>query len=257
MMIRVILLLCCFLFYASVDNAQAQQKPPMTKQQEKQLKKQWKKKAKFYKKNPLALMENQNAFQEQIKNLTDKLNACEKDKYNLQQEIKKLENTIKLKNFTIDSLKNEYSKLQTAYEATKVQATKDIVPGLVFRVQVGAFEKFDLSKYLSETSNDFWGETADDLNKYCMGKFRDYNMAEAFRADMQKLGIKDAWVVAYQDGKRITVTEAKLSLQEQGYKFDPGNEPKAGAKGDKAPPKGEKEPKGPKGDKTPASPSDY
>jgi len=41
-----------------------------------------------------------------------------------------------------------------------------------------------------------------------MGNFKDIKNAEAFKDDVRKLGIKDAFVVAYIDGTRVTMEEA-------------------------------------------------
>ena len=40
--------------------------------------------------------------------------------------------------------------------------------------------------------------------------------AEAFKKDIQKMGIKDAWIVPYIDGVRVTMTEAEKFMGKQG-----------------------------------------
>lgn len=79
--------------------------------------------------------------------------------------------------------------------------------GVFFEVQIGAFENFDLEKYqdgLTKLNIDYNGE----VGQYTLGKFRDLQTALAFQKDIQKMGIKDAFIVAKIDGNRVTVKEA-------------------------------------------------
>jgi hypothetical protein len=75
-------------------------------------------------------------------------------------------------------------------------------------VQIGAYTKFKIDDKLTNTESNFSGETVDGMNKYLIGRFRSFELCEQFRKSIVKLGIKDAWVTAYNDGVRITVTEA-------------------------------------------------
>jgi len=80
--------------------------------------------------------------------------------------------------------------------------------GVFFEVQIGAFEHFDLEKYregLAKLNIDYSGE----LDQYTMGKFRDLDLAKDFVRDIRRMGIKDAFIVAKIDGKRVTVKEAQ------------------------------------------------
>jgi hypothetical protein len=106
-------------------------------------------------------------------------------------------------------------RLKAAYEAEKKQARLDVMPGLVFKVQIGAFRLFDMRKY-AQDNPFFEAEALGDINRYTVGRFRDLALAEAFQKDIQRLGIKDAWIVPYKDGVRITMREAKELLKAQG-----------------------------------------
>lgn len=79
--------------------------------------------------------------------------------------------------------------------------------GVFFEVQIGAFENFNLERYkegLSKLNIDYNGE----VEQYTLGKFRDLHTALAFQKDIQKMGIKDAFIVAKVDGKRVPIKEA-------------------------------------------------
>ena len=85
--------------------------------------------------------------------------------------------------------------------------------GVFFEVQIGAFEYFDLTDYKEDLVKMNIDKT-DQVDQYTLGKFRDLDRALAFRKDIQRMGIKDAFVIAKVDGKRVTVSEA-LAEQER------------------------------------------
>jgi len=180
---------------------------------DKKVKKEWKKKAKTYVKNPLSLKSTIENYQKTIDELTKKNNELSQRYQELQAQLDKCENQSRGKDAEINNLKNQLAQCNTALEASKQQETKGVERGLIFKVQIGAFQYFNINQYLSETQN-FEGETRDNLNKYTIGRFKDYNMADAFKKDIRKMGIKDAWIVAYYDGVRIDMKEAMRRLKE-------------------------------------------
>lgn len=210
--------LCLGAAVIAPTTAYAQKKSKAEKQAEKNLKKQWKAKAKAYAKNPLSLKNYEENNQDRISTLEAEVKKLKAQLAEQQAEIDRQANELR-------RCSSENQDLKTAYEALK-RAKEDNTPrGLIFKVQVGAFEKFNINQYLRETEN-FEGESADGLNKYTIGNFRDPNMADAFRADIAKMGIKDAWIVPYRDGIRISMTEAKEILEAAGVSFEPMNVPK-------------------------------
>lgn len=195
--------------------------------------KKWKKKAKYYKKNPMALKAKEEGCQKEIAALTQKNKELNQRIQALQKElddcVTKYEQLLREKDAKYDSLVYEFKKLQTAVESRKVvtmptdesQPVKEqvvsqpIESGIMYRVQIGAYAKFKIDDRLANTEKNFTGESMDGLNKYMIGRFRNYESAREFRRDIIKLGIRDAFVVAYNDGVRITVSEA---LRKQGKK---------------------------------------
>lgn len=79
--------------------------------------------------------------------------------------------------------------------------------GIFFEVQIGAFKNFDLGTYQQSLENIRYYRQ-DSLNKYVLGKFRDYNMARAFQKDITRMGIADAFIVGKIDGNRVEIREA-------------------------------------------------
>ncbi|MCS6790877.1 MAG: SPOR domain-containing protein [Bacteroidia bacterium] len=182
---------------------------------QKELKKEWKKKAKMYVKNPLALKAREEGFQKQIQDRDRQIEDSQRRNRELSERMDQLEKQIQAKQYSYDSLMSEYLRLKAAYETEKKQARLDVMPGLVFKVQIGAFRLFDMRKY-AQDNPFFETEALGDINRYTVGRFRDLALAEAFQKDLKRLGIRDAWIVPFKDGVRITMKEAKELLGQKG-----------------------------------------
>lgn len=104
-----------------------------------------------------------------------------------------------------------------AYSATNPIPVNEKLPdGLVFRVQIGAFktpippDRFAGLAPIGAESTNF------GFIRYQVGMFNDYQRANAVKNDLRKLKYNDAFVVAYRNGKRITLAEALDSLARSG-----------------------------------------
>jgi hypothetical protein len=85
--------------------------------------------------------------------------------------------------------------------------------GLFFSIQIGAFSGIDLNKFsnnmiaLHQYSNG-------GINQFTLGIFADYDQAVIFRNLIKKIGFKDAYITAIQNGHRINIQEAlKIKLR--------------------------------------------
>jgi len=187
-------------------------------QNDKNTKKEWKKKASAYKKDPLSLKSFEEGYRKKLfdaekksKDLSDLNGRLNIKVDSLLNEIKKKDAEIAMLKSDLDKLRGEYAKLEAAYSSQKSNSERGVIAGLVFKIQIGAFIHFDMNQYLKETTN-FEGESSDNFNKYVLGAFRDLTVAEAFKKDISKMGIKDAWIVPYVDGVRIEMAEARKIL---------------------------------------------
>lgn len=87
--------------------------------------------------------------------------------------------------------------------------------GLVYRVQVGAFAK-PIPEDLFREFTPVTGEKLDNgITRYLAGYFGNRQRVLDAQQDIRALGYKDAFVVAYCDGKRISLAEAR-QLEDQG-----------------------------------------
>ena len=108
----------------------------------------------------------------------------------------------------------EYYKAEqtTAAQAQQVETVK----GLFYTIQVGVYSK-PVAAALLQNINPLNSElTETGKIRYTSGQLN--NMADAVvkRDEVRKLGIADAFITAYYNGKRLTLSEADLLLKEKG-----------------------------------------
>lgn len=183
----------------------------------------WKNKAKDYKKDPLSLKAEFENYQNQIKDLKRRNKEMAERLSNLEggapsgpgnSLTDSLRWNLAQKEQELQNVKQDYAKLESAYRS--VQRTNDmgIRPGLIYGVQIGAFVYYEMENAPTD-ANDVVEEKADGFNKYVIGNFRTYDEAQDFRDELRKIGVKDAWIVPYLDGVRITMGEAQDYLKKQ------------------------------------------
>lgn len=79
------------------------------------------------------------------------------------------------------------------------------IKGLVFKIQIGAYKQRDLSDVMEgdNPQEAFEQEQSEGVNMYTLRHFKDYWKANKFKKELRAMGLKDAWIVAYKDGKRV------------------------------------------------------
>ncbi len=98
--------------------------------------------------------------------------------------------------------------------------------GLSFRVQIGAFRN-QLPNNTFKGLSPLYGETTrNGYYRYTAGDFEKIEAANAVKNDLRKLGYRDAFVVAYLNGKRISASEAIAYMAKEG-KFVDVNSPQS------------------------------
>lgn len=171
--------------------------------------KEWKNKAKEYKKNP-----------ELLKELVEEKQACERQVNSLKSEVNTLQSSLADKDGKISEMQDNMTGLRAELAASKAKIKEseerpkgkvgigeDMVDGVVFKVQIGAFRNKDLSKYFEQHEN-FGGEMTDKgEQRITLGRFRDYWEADVFKKYLREMGVKDAWIVPYKDGQRVPLKD--------------------------------------------------
>jgi vacuolar-type H+-ATPase subunit I/STV1 len=168
-------------------------------------KKEWKKKAKEYAKNPTNL-----------KQLTEDKQTADNTVTSLNQKVSQLQSSVSEKDSKIAELEDQLSQARAQLSTANAELTAlkenpsnsmDFSKGVVFKVQIGAFKNKNLAKYFENNPN-FGGEAKDsEPQKLTIGVFRDYWEADTFKKYMREMGVKDAWIVPYQDGQRVEIKD--------------------------------------------------
>lgn len=101
-------------------------------------------------------------------------------------------------------------------DAKPIPINAKMPDGLIFRVQIGAF-KTQISNNSFRGLTPVNGETtANGYTRYTAGNFNKIENASAVKGDLNKNGYPDAFVVAFFNGKRITLNEAMAILGNEG-----------------------------------------
>ncbi|MEQ1732680.1 MAG: hypothetical protein ABL940_03350 [Bacteroidia bacterium] len=113
-------------------------------------------------------------------------------------------------------------------KSTVVYTTNNPIPlnpeipqGLLFKVQIGAFRNA-IPQDLFKGFNPLFGEsTPSGLIRYTAGSFRSYKNANLAKNEIRGIGYKDAFVVGYYNGKRISYAEAMALVSESSAQATP------------------------------------
>jgi hypothetical protein len=168
------------------------------KEEEKE-RKEWKKRIKEM--DPLA-----------IRDMSEQNNKLKKENAALKKQVIELQDGSSNNTSMLDSKNQEITRLQTQVDSLKKAVDNnvsssgdDYTKGVVYKVQIGAFRNKDLSKF--QDKGNFWIEEEDGVKKYTIAYFRDYWEADTFKQYMIKMGVKDAWIVAYENNSRRDIKQ--------------------------------------------------
>lgn len=119
------------------------------------------------------------------------------------QEVPATENTLPISNIGV-----KIGKPHSAVNPIKMN--ESLPNGIVFKVQIGAFNR-PVADNAFGTVSPVTGETIANSNliRYTAGLFAAFDDASKARKELNALNYKDAFVVAYCYGKRMSVTEAR------------------------------------------------
>jgi len=144
------------------------------------------------------MREQEAAMQEKISDLSKRTSQLQED--------------IQGKDKQITALKNDIVRLETELK-TRTQEVRELreedeqwEQGVVFRVQIGAFKDYDFQDVVGSSPQLKYEEDS-NWQKYIMGNFRDYDEANELKKHLRRTGVRDAWIVPYEDGKRVPLKE--------------------------------------------------
>jgi DNA repair exonuclease SbcCD ATPase subunit len=200
---NILAILSLVMCFAYANNATAQ----MTKKEAKE----WKKRIKalspeMYK----SLLEENKSFKGQVSKLKKEVGSVDSRIKDKDDQIAQYQDQVSGLRKDLASAKKATPKPTSDGSGTKVAQVS--TKGVVFKVQIGAFKKKDLSEF-SQNNPAFQTDSKDDLMKYSVGTFRDYWQADTFKKYLREVGVKDAFIVSFKDGKNVpikSVLEGKI-----------------------------------------------
>lgn len=84
-------------------------------------------------------------------------------------------------------------------------------PGIVFRVQIGAFKERLPKAVLNDIKDVVEIQMDDAVYRYTSGSYRNYTEAYTYKNQLTDKGYEGTYVTAYKDGVRITLKEAGVA----------------------------------------------
>lgn len=153
-------------------------------------------KLKSFKKQPETYKSMITNYDKSIKDRDAKMEAMELE---IERLKKRYENDMKA---CEDSMNAQRERLAAALKAQASQGSATLPAGTAYGVQIGNYKFFDITQYFGKDKY-LTAYNENDATQYVIIYFTDPKMADACRMDIQKLGIKDAFVTKYVDGKRV------------------------------------------------------
>jgi hypothetical protein len=94
-------------------------------------------------------------------------------------------------------------------ESRPIPLNPSLPEGVIFKVQVGAFRNKIPQDHFKEFA-PLAGETLDNgITRYTAGLFLDFTSADAAKEAIREQGYRDAFVVAFRDGQRVSLSSAR------------------------------------------------
>jgi hypothetical protein len=110
---------------------------------------------------------------------------------------------------TASTFRESFSTNSKASPGSEIPMNPALPSGIVYKVQIGAFKRplpgnafGTVSPVAGETTNSGW-------IRYTAGLFSGFNKAQAAKGELNGRGFNDAFVVAYCNGQRISVSKAR------------------------------------------------
>ena len=199
MLTRIIILL---LMVSVGYQAQAQK---LTKEEKKAMKAELKK----YRKNPellIDLKEETNVLREENRELQSRINQMESERANSGSMVAQKEREVMELNNQLMDAREALRQKNEEQPASNVMVPREAENGTHFKIQIGAYEKTYIPENLAG-GDDMALESDGSLQKVLVGKFMNYQEAKELKKYIRKIGIKDAFIVAYRDGMRVDLSE--------------------------------------------------
>lgn len=191
----------------------------LSKKERKRLKKEQKKRLKELKSMSAEDFQKaqdiQTALKASVAELESKATELNSQLSDKDAEVKQLKDQVRRLEQQLEQAKASAAQANNASAKQSPATTDAYDKGLAFRVQIGAFRDKNLEQYLNN-STSFNGETNEQgMQLYTLGNFRDYWEADKFKKYLRAMGVRDAWIVPYQEGQRVALKDVLENLQKK------------------------------------------
>ncbi len=170
----------------------------------------WNARAAEYRENPAALrdfVEDCDRAQEQVADLRQQLNGYESEAGDMQNQLATAEASAEQAYQQIQQLRQEITVLEANQMSDEVITDEASIDGVIFQVQLGAYAQNRVDPGMA-TGDALDLTDQNGMQKVVVSKFRTYESAANLRDRLKQMGVKDAFIVATNDGQRIEVQEA-------------------------------------------------
>lgn len=150
-------------------------------------------------------VKQEQAIEESVKPFKDKAAQLEAEIQKLNTEKKQLLSEMNVLNEENKALQKE--AMMMAKAESQVEKNPE---GLSFKIQLGAYNANIVSFFQDQKKLET--EVVAGKNKYVIGYFNSFESAKNAEKDFKKLGIRDAWLVPYKNGFRISDADANNEL---------------------------------------------
>lgn len=179
----------------------------------------WAARAAAYKQNPDALrqlVEDCEANEKQLMTARQQLDQYRSQSGSADAALTAAQNQAAQAQTEIAELRRQLAAAQAAVPPPNDRVDTDLqtVQGVIFQVQLGAFARNQVDPNLS-TGDALELDNQNGLQKFVVSQFRTYRSAEVLKNRLVQMGVKDAFIIAKNNGVRISVPEA-LRMTGQG-----------------------------------------
>lgn len=120
--------------------------------------------------------------------------------------------TLSLKSDSVQPVEQKDTVSSIIYNTHKGALPKKDFDGIIFAVQIGAYTGLDISKY----ENNLLGlkqDSFEGINQFTLGEFTEFEEAEQFLEIVKQLGMQQAFIMSFKDGRRIHIQSALAEKQ--------------------------------------------
>ena len=152
--------------------------------------------------------------------LSTKIKELEENNVNVQGivEISSDDEITSLEKEEVDQIMN--TPVSSSNNSTKNKSSDEFVQVIepnenspTFRVQIGAFNRKIKKSIFKDIPNVVGIKGDDGLYRFFSGSYTDKSQAASHKVDLTLTGYNDAFIVAFQNGKRITLKEAGFEVK--------------------------------------------